>query len=297
LTPAAALVMIVGANTTRANRLAAMMSQMLPTGHANRPDPARPITLLSPPGAGDVSPLLPASLASLVGRERELAAVRALLVRSEVRLVTLTGPGGVGKTRLALRVAEEMAGEFADGVVFLPLAAVTDRPKGTQLVVAAIARALGIRESGEPPLAERLAEIIRERRLLLVLDNLEHLLAVGPALADLLVACRRLTIVATSRARLGVYGEHVYPIPPLGLPPRAADNRTPTLDEVGAAEAVRLFVERARAVRPDFALTEANGREVAAICHRLDGLPLAIELAATWRRPTSSAGWSGGCRS
>ena len=219
-----------------------------------------------------VQPGPPRPFSSLVGRERETAAVRDLILRDEERLVTLIGPGGVGKTRLALRVIEEMAGRFADGAVFVPLAAVTD----SELVPAAIARELGIHEAGDRPVLATLAGLLRERSLLLVLDNLEQVVQAGPAIAELLTACPQLVVLATSRTALRLSGECEFPVPPLALP----DPTPGAADGAADSDAIRLFVLRARSVNSDFALTADNAPIIAAICRRLDGLPLAIELAA-----------------
>jgi non-specific serine/threonine protein kinase len=221
-------------------------------------------------------PPLPRFLATLVGREREVAALNALLLRSDSPLVTLVGPGGVGKTRLAVRVAEEVAAAFADGVAFVPLAAIRDH----DLVLSTIAQALGVREAGDRSLADQLVGLLRDRSLLLVLDNLEQVLSAAPRVSALLAACPRLTVLATSRAPLRVSGERTFDVPPLALPGRTEGNSLTDLDDLARTEAVRLFVERAQAARSDFALTEANAAAVAEICQRLDGLPLAIELAA-----------------
>ena len=215
---------------------------------------------------------LPVSRTSFVGREREIAEVAALLRRDDAALVTLTGPGGVGKTRLALQVADGMARAFADGAVFVPLASVAD----AALVVPTLAGALGVREGNEP-LVARLLTALRERELLLVVDNFEQVLDAAPVVTTLLAACPGLKVLATSREILRLTGEQVYPVPPLALP--AAAHHSSAAASANAA-AVRLFAERARAADPGFALSEANGLAVAKICRRLDGLPLAIELAA-----------------
>jgi len=211
-------------------------------------------------------------LTPLLGREREVAAVAGLLARDGVRLVTLTGPGGVGKTRLAIEIAGRRSDASPDGAVFVGLAPVAD----PALVVPAIAQALGVREAEDRPLAQRVADALRLRRLVLVLDNCEHVLDAAPVVAELLAACPDLTVLATSRVRLRLSAEQEYPVPPLALTD-AAD--ADAADHLHPA-ALRLFADRARAVQPDFALTPENAPVVADICRRLDGLPLAIELAA-----------------
>ncbi|MFL5759217.1 MAG: ATP-binding protein [Thermomicrobiales bacterium] len=216
---------------------------------------------------------LPAPLTAFVGRERELAGLRALLARRDVRLLTVTGPGGVGKTRLAIEAARELADDFAAGVRFVPLA-----PLGSpDLVLPTIARTLGIGESHHGGILRDLSEQIASTELLLVLDNVEHLLAAGPDLVLLLAACPALTLLITSRAALRVSGEHEFAVPPLPLP---VERGTWTFEQIAASDAVRLFVERAEAVQAGFRLTPANAWDAAEICRRLDGLPLAIELAA-----------------
>ncbi len=220
---------------------------------------------------------MPAPLTRLIGRERELATVGALLARPEVRLVTLTGPGGVGKTRLALALAAQAASRFADGVVLVPLAPVRD----PSLVLPTVARVLDLRDAADQSLPERLQNYLATRELLLVLDNVEQVLEAAPDIADLLTACPALTVLATSRSPLRISGERNAYIAPLPLPdPPHATARTTSVAELLQNDAVRLFVERAQEVHPDFTLTETNTETVAAICRRLDGLPLAIELAA-----------------
>ncbi len=217
---------------------------------------------------------LPRYLTTLVGRKREAAAVADLLDRPDARLVTLTGPAGIGKTRLAVAVAGAVAGDVA----FVSLAAI--RTAGQ--VLPTTTRALAIPDRAGLTDLERLVVALRDRRLLLVLDNVEHVAGCAPALVDLLAACPMLTILATSRSPLRVSGEHRAAVPPLHLPASGttAGRSAVTAGEVAEAEAVRLFVERARAAAPDFALTDANAGAVAAICGKLGGLPLAIELAA-----------------
>jgi len=218
---------------------------------------------------------LPIVRAPLIGREREAAEIARVLSLEETRLLTLTGPGGVGKTHLAVHVAAGMVKLFSGGVVFVALAPVDD----AGLVQTTIAQALGLQESGERSLHESLTEYLRERRLLLVLDNFEHVTAATPLVANLLGACRHLKVLATSRARLGLRDEQEIVVPPLALPD---PTHLSDLAAVARSPAVVLFTHRSRAVRADFALVESNASAVAGICRRLDGLPLALELAAPW---------------
>src|SRR5215217_2293216 len=216
---------------------------------------------------------LPLQPTPLVGREKEVAEVCDLLRGEETRLLTLTGSGGIGKTRLALQAAAELLDDFPDGTFFASLATLTE----AQLFFSAIAETLGVRETGELPLDESLKDYLSERRMLLVLDNFEQVLEAAPAVTEMLAGAPGLKVLATSRAPLGLYGEHVFPVPPLTLPDL---ERPPPLERLTQYEAVSLFVERAKAVKPDFKITNESAPAVAEICVRLDGLPLAIELAA-----------------
>ena len=220
---------------------------------------------------------LPVSVTSLLGRERAIDEVAGLVERSGVRLVTLTGPGGVGKTRLAVAAGERLRDRFGAGMVFVPLEAVTD----PGLVLAAVGRAAGadLARTGSP--VQALAETFGDGAWLLILDNLEQVVQVARDLGELLARCPGLAMLATSRTVLGLRAEREYPVPPLPLP---AGPGTASVAEVAASPAAALFVDRARAVRPGFALTEGNAAAVAQICQRLEGLPLAIELAAARTR-------------
>jgi len=226
-----------------------------------------------PPHTLNVHPNnLPLQSTPLVGREREVEAVALRVRGEEVRLLTLTGPGGTGKTRLGLQAAADLLEAFSDGVFFVTLATITE----PELVASTIARTLGVKESAEQSLMESLRNYLRDKRLLLVLDNFEQVLEGAPLVGELLGACPKLKVLATSRIPLRLYGEQEYPVPPLSLPDRRV---MPPLEVLTQYEAVRLFVERARAVKADFKVTNENAPAVAEICARLDGLPLAIELA------------------
>jgi len=218
---------------------------------------------------------LPVSLTSFVGRQREIAAVFALVQTDLVRLVTLTGPGGVGKTRLALSIAEVLAPQFADGAAFVPLAPITD----PDLVGAAIGAAVGIRDASPRASPAALVTLLRDRELLLVLDNFEQVLPAAALVAQFLHACPRLVLLITSRAPLRLTGEQEFPVSPLPLPKPGA-----RVEDVRTSDPVILFEHRARAVDPTFSLTPENVHAVAAVCQRLDGLPLAVELAAAKTR-------------
>lgn len=212
---------------------------------------------------------LPTQLTSLIGRQEEVAAAR--------RLLTLTGTGGVGKTRLALEVAATIAEDFADGVSSVPLAPISD----ADLVLPTIAQTLGLTEGGGGSFLALLQAALLDKQLLLLLDNFEQILSAAPQLTELLAACPGLKLLVTSRAVLHVQGEQEFPVPPLALPNL---KYLPEPEVLSDYAAVALFVQRAQAVMPTFELTAANARTIAEICVHLDGLPLAIELA----RPASN---------
>lgn len=216
---------------------------------------------------------LPVQLTTFVGRGREVEDIREQLLRPETRVLTLTGPGGTGKTRLALEVASGLVTEYPDGVWFVPLAPVSN----ARLVTSTIAESLGVREAAGEPMLDTLRAYLRGKHLLLVLDNFEQVVDTAPVIVDLLSSAPGLQVLVTSRARLRITGEQEIAILPLTLP---KDERGVRLDDALASEAVRLFVDRAQAVRRDFVLDDRNAGTVVRICRRLDGLPLAIELAA-----------------
>ncbi len=216
---------------------------------------------------------LPVQLTLLIGREKEGAAVQNLLQREDVRLVTLTGPGGTGKTRLGLQVAAELSDLFADGVYFVNLAPLSD----PTLVVTTIAQTLDLKETGDQPLLDLLKGYLQDKQILLLLDNFEQVASAALQVADLLAACPKLKVLVTSRAVLHVRGEQEFPVPPLTVPD---PKRLLDLVALSQYEAVELFLVRAQAGEPEFQLSNTNAPAIAEICAHLDGLPLAIELAA-----------------
>ena len=216
---------------------------------------------------------VPVPLTPLIDRERELDEACAMLRRDDIRIVTLTGPGGTGKTRLSLAIAAQLTTDFDGHVHWVSLAAVTE----PSVVLTAIAQSLGIREDGELPLAARIDAALSDQRLLLVLDNFEQVTSAAPIVASLLTSSPGVKALVTSRAALHIRGEHELPLPPLAVPdPR----KLPPPDELATVPAIALFLDRAQSVRPDLVLDSDNAQAIAEICARLDGLPLAIELAA-----------------
>jgi predicted ATPase len=219
---------------------------------------------------------IPVQRTRFVGREKEVAAAKELLLRQDVRLVTVTGMGGIGKTRLAVEVASDLIERFPGGIHFVPLSPVSD----PGLMASAIVQTLGIREAGAQSPLEILKKNLRDSSrapMLLLLDNFEHLIQASPVVAEILATAPNLKILVTSRAALHLYGEHEFPVPPLALP----DSKSmPSLAALSQCPAVALFVQRAAAAKPEFELNAENARAVTEICARLDGLPLAIELAA-----------------
>jgi predicted ATPase len=213
---------------------------------------------------------LPAQPTPFIGRTAQLAALKELILKPEVRLITLMGPGGTGKTRLSLQVTQESLDHFPNGAFFVPLADDTD----SNQFIARVAQQLEVREGGRP-LLDNIKDYLRDKNLLLVLDNFEQLIAVAPVVANLLAAAPQLKIITSSRIALKIQSEREYPVPPLEMPQRES-----TLEELAGYESIKLFVERARAAQPNFALTKDNATSVSEICLRVDGLPLALELAA-----------------
>ena len=219
---------------------------------------------------------LPAEATPFIGRQSEVTAVKDLLTRDQqnVRLLTLTGPGGTGKTRLALQGAAELVNRFVDGVYFVDLAPVRE----PEAVLITIARTVRIRETSDRPLLEELKAQLQSKNMLLLLDNFEQVTAAAPKVGELLQGCPQLKLLVTSREALHLRGEHIHPVPPLALP--RADLKQQSLEQLTQCEALQLFVERVLAVKPNFEVTNENAATVTEICFRLDGLPLAIELAA-----------------
>ena len=260
-------------------QVAELLSRHLELAAADRPAFVRaaraqlaPDRLPPPGGAAVPAPVLPLPRSRLIGREPELAALADLLHSNATALLTLLGPPGVGKTSLALLAAQSAAHDFPDGVFFVPLAALRE----PALVAPAIAQALGVQTTSNQAVHAALLAFLRNKSALLLLDNFEHLLAAAPQVAGLLAAAPRLKILATSRAALRISAEREFAVPPLALPVGGASPPA----ELLRSPAVQLFAQRARAVRPELALAEADISTIAAICRQLDGLPLAIELAA-----------------
>jgi predicted ATPase/transcriptional regulator with XRE-family HTH domain len=233
-----------------------------------------PRQMLPPSGRADAAdamrPNLPSPLTRLIGRDNELAGIVAMLQPKSLRVVTVVGPGGIGKTRLAIEAANQLGSGFADGACFVPLAVTRD----AAFVPALIAREIGL-ASVRKPVEEALRDHLRDREMLLVLDTFEHVLPAAAFVAELAVACPRLTFLVTSRAPLRIRGEHEVVLPPLAVPEIGAD-----LGELDRYPAATLFLERARGVRPDLSVDSESAATIALICRRLDGLPLALELAA-----------------
>jgi predicted ATPase/DNA-binding SARP family transcriptional activator len=242
---------------------------------------AEELDLPSRPDIGTGSPVgtgrLPAQVSSFVGRERQIAEVKQRLLGTGARLLAITGPGGAGKTRLAIQVASELQSAFRDGVVYVPLANVTD----DELVASSLARAVGVRQKGDGSFWEDVVEHLSQREVLLVFDNFEQVLPAATLLAQILEACARVSIMVTSRTAVDVYGAQEYAVSPLLFPNPKYQPDALTADKY---EAIQLFVDRARAVRPDFELRDANVSAVVGICAYLEGLPLSIELAAAMVR-------------
>ncbi len=229
-----------------------------------------------PPPTALGNPLhLPPDLDEFVSRRVEIRDIRSLL--ADNRLVTLTGPGGTGKTRLATEVGRMSAADFPDGIFFVGLAAIVD----SELVPSTVAGALSLREEGARPIIETVADYLKHKRVLLILDNFEQVVEAAPVVSDLLRTDPGLKAIVTSRVSLSVSGEHEYPVPPMSLPD---PERLPAIDVLSEYESIDLFLQRARSVKPDFNLTDDNAPVISAICAKLDGLPLAIELAAARTR-------------
>jgi predicted ATPase len=251
--------------------LATLLAERFAAGAA----PAAPAPIAE---ADEALSTFPAPVTELIGRSREVAGLKRILARDAVRLVTVTGPGGMGKTRLAIDVGEDLAGQYPGGVYFVDLAPVLDAAG----VATAMAQTIGVRNTGDGPVEDKLVVALRGRRVLLVLDNFEQVLPAAAVVTRLLAALPDLNVLVTSRVLLRVNGEHNFELGPLAQPRPNGDRRpgSVSLDAALGSPAVTLFVERARAVRPDFELTEANVDAVVRICAAVDGVPLALELAA-----------------
>jgi predicted ATPase/class 3 adenylate cyclase len=258
---------------SRRERIFQLVASGIPTDFPPIRTPnARPTNLTTPP-------------TPLIGRDQEIQTARDRVTRDGVRLLTLTGPGGTGKTRLAMEIAADLADAFGDGVFFVPLEAVSD----AEFVPAAMARALGVREAQGRPVDDVLTEYLRDMEILILLDNFEQVMDAAPFVANLLARCPHVALLVTSRERLRLRGEQEMPVPPLAVKPEPpVDQRHPATNRT-TPEAMQLFVERAREVRPGFGLTDETVTTVQQICERLDGLPLAIELAAAHIRMLSPA--------
>ena len=243
--------------------------------HVPTPDPTRRTSSL------------PAQLTHVIGRDDEIKVGCNLLLQSSIRVLTLTGPPGIGKTRLSIQIATAMQHQFSEGVWFVSLAALRD----PALMPSSIAHVLGVRELPGHTMIETLQEYLRDKKILLVLDNFEHVIKAASVVRDLLVATSGVKILVTSREILHLYGEHEFPVPPLALPANSMSTdarRVPSVDDILASPAVALFIERAQAVKPDFELNTDNATVIVEICEWLDGLPLAIEMAAArvkWLMP------------
>src|SRR5260370_17826748 len=244
------------------------VSPLASASQAHRPHPQAPMA--NSVKTRHVFPDLPVPLTPLLGREQESAQLTPLLRHHQVRLLTLTGPGGVGKTRLLLEAAHDLTSDFSDGVCFVPLAAIGD----PDFVLPAIAQTLGLRETAARSVLEELQVALGEQSLLLLLDNFEQLLAAAPRLADLLAACPHLHLLLTTPAPLRLQGEREFAVSPLHLPDL---KHLPTSDVLAQFAACTLFVQRAQAIKPDFQLTEPNAPTIPQTSVRLDGLPLSIE--------------------
>ncbi|MBA2452730.1 MAG: tetratricopeptide repeat protein [Chloroflexia bacterium] len=256
--------------SARAELIRASRPGLIPPAAEFNSSPADPATANSDSAIQNNLPLQPTPL---VGRKREVAEVISMLRRPDTRLVTLTGPGGTGKTRLALQVGLELTDEFSNGVFFVSLAPLTD----TALVIPAIAEALGVRESSGSSLQATLIAYLGDMTLLLLLDNFEHVVDASPAVNELLVSCPNLKVIVTSRVSLHLRLEHIFDVAPLGLP---EPETTPLAEHFVRYDALALFVDRAQMTKTHFRVSSANISVINAVCQRLDGLPLAIELAA-----------------